>query len=195
MSAVELMSCEPQFFLGNARHREVLAVTAIRTVTREECIRFVESLRSLPLAGNDPGLLLALTDWTPELGRDVMYGCYTGGSLTGIILCTIERDLPALGRAYTLIGIVLVDPRCRGQGVGTRLIRFVQENASTGWVAASPGDERAERLFVRCGFRSVRGLTSEDEHLLVYCRRQLHGEWNCCLDQRKTLRNIAVPWD
>ncbi|MEV6242342.1 GNAT family N-acetyltransferase [Lentzea sp. NPDC051838] len=77
----------------------------------------------------------------------------------GLIVGYVDGYLPTAGNTHLVAGNVVVDPRCRGRGIGTALLRFAlpmanREVASASWIPR--GDEG---WAVRRGFTVVSSLT------------------------------------
>jgi ribosomal protein S18 acetylase RimI-like enzyme len=83
----------------------------------------------------------------------------SAGELVGLL--DIARDHPAPGTWY--IGLLLIDPMVRGQGVGAEVTRSVREEAAQGgasrlMLSVATENERALRFWKAQGFAVTREL-------------------------------------
>jgi|GEM_PF-1492500 len=145
-------------------------VQDIRLITKREFNSFKKSWLCQDLQGNEPGLLQALADRLEEERNDV-FGLFRNDTLVGVIGVTEENDLLEMGEVYTLIGILLVHPKHRHDGIGRRLVDFVKSTAKTNWIVASPVDEKARLFFLSCGFVHLETRNVENEYFLAFCLR------------------------
>jgi ribosomal protein S18 acetylase RimI-like enzyme len=84
------------------------------------------------------------------------------GTLVGLL--DIARDHPAPGAWY--IGLLLLDPAARGQGVGAAVLRGVREEAARSgathlMLSVVPENERAVNFWMSQGFAVTRELPAK----------------------------------
>ncbi len=148
---------------------------SIRLISMQEFAHFIESLEQKSLTGNEPGLLQALTDWMEEGNCRVgvcLYGLFSDDLMAGVIGASEEHDLATVLGEYTLIGVIYVHPDYRGQGIGTRLVKYIKMKGRTEWIAASPADQQAQRFFQACGFFRLERFELQHENLLFFQKKK-----------------------
>jgi len=114
---------------------------------------------------------LAITGWTEEQKAEFCrrqfdaQSQYYAANYPGALFQVIERDGVSVGRLYVarweeeirIVDITLV-PAFRGSGVGTKLLRDLQEEARTAGKSLTIHVERFNRalgLYQRLGFREI----------------------------------------
>lgn len=71
-------------------------------------------------------------------------------------LWTINKGLVPVGMLILhdqSIAYVVVDPQCRGKGIGTNLVRNIQAKKNIASLHAEARNDLARRMFVGCGFQ------------------------------------------
>jgi len=82
----------------------------------------------------------------------------------GRIVGHADGYLPTTGNTHLVVGIIVVDERWRGRGIGTALLRYALRSANRDTVEASwvPADSKGARWATSRGFTVVSSLTLQE---------------------------------
>lgn len=103
--------------------------------------------------------LLCAQGWAPRVGSPADLARLVAASQRSAVALDDQGQVVGFARAITdglsngYLSMVVVDPACRRQGLGTRLVQHLMgEDAGITWVLRA-GREGAEAFFSRLGFR------------------------------------------
>jgi len=115
------------------------------------------------------------------LDRNMIYGIYSrDAELIGAL--EMLRDYPKPDEWW--IGLLMLDPRARGHGLGERICRttfdwIVREGGRAVWIAVLTHNEPAQRFWTRIGFEEMERQPYVEkngfESMVILMKRKLLG--------------------